>query len=62
MLAAGISFFDIGQEVYRHMSVHHVEEHPMSMPFIFLGIFYYAFLTGAILLLTGLVYLLRAKR
>lgn len=34
----------------------------MSIPFIFLGIFYYDFLTGAILLLTGLVYLLRAKR
>lgn len=126
VLTAGITFLDIGQEVYRYMSSHHVEERPMgflfltsvfatmfimgivqrlmftpqtfflrfistlilgwgiaaivplyycildlwscgklngpmSMPWIFAGIIYYALLVVAILLLTSLVYLLKAK-
>ena len=126
VLTAGITFFDIGQEVYRYMSNHHVEERPMgllfitsvfatmfimgivqrmmftpqtfflrfistltlgwgiaaivplyycildlwsfgklngpmSMPWFIAGVFYYAILTVAILLFTGLVYLLKAK-
>ena len=126
VLTAGITFLDIGQEVYRYMSDHHVEERPMgflfitsvfatmfimgivqrlmftpqtfflrfvstlilgwgiaaivplyycildlwsfgklngptSMPWIFAGVFYYALLVVAILLLTSLVYLLKAK-
>lgn len=126
VLTAGITFLDIGQEVYRHMSNHHVGERPMgllfitsvfatmfimsivqrmmftpqtffqrfistltlgwgiaaivplyycvldlwsfgklngpmSMPWIFAGVFHYALLAGVILLLTGLVYLLKAK-
>ena len=126
VLTAGITFLDIGQEVYRYMSDHHVEERPMdflfitsvfatmfimgivqrimftpqtfflrfvstlilgwgiaaivplyycildlwscgklngpmSMPWIFAGVIYYALLVVAILLLTSLVYLLKAK-
>jgi hypothetical protein len=126
VLTAGITFLDIGQEVYRYMSSHHVEERPMdflfmtsvfatmfimgivqrlmftpqtfflrfvstlilgwgiaaivplyycildlwscgklngpmSMPWIFAGVIYYALLVVAILLLTSLVYLLKAK-
>ena len=126
VLTAGVTFLDIGQEVYRYMSDHHVEERPMgllfitsvfatmfimgivqrimftpqtsflrfistltlgwgiaaivplyycildlwscgklnapmSMPWIFAGVFYYALLVVAILLLTSLVYLLKAK-
>ena len=126
VLTAGLTFLDIGQEVYRYMSSHHVEERPMgflfitsvfatmfimgivqrlmftpqtfflrfvstlilgwgiaaivplyycimdlwsfgklngpmSMPWIFAGVIYYALLVVAILLLTSLVYLLKAK-
>ena len=126
VLTASITFLDIGQDVYRYMSDHHVEERPMgllfmtsefatmfimgivqrmmfnpqtyfqrfistltlswgiaaivplyycildlwsfgklngpmSMPWFFAGIFYYAILVVAILILTGLVYLLKAK-
>ena len=126
VLTASITFLDIGQDVYRYMSDHHVEERPMgllfmtsefatmfimgivqrimftpqtsflrfistltlgwgiaaivplyycildlwscgklnvpmSMPWIFAGVFYYALLVVAILLLTSLVYLLKAK-
>ena len=126
VLTAGLTFLDIGQEVYRYMSDHHVEERPMgflfitsvfatmfimgivqrmmftpqtfflrfvstlilgwgiaaivplyycimdlwsfgklngpmSMPWIFAGVIYYALLVVAILLLTSLVYLLKAK-
>ena len=126
VLTAGLTFLDIGQEVYRYMSGHHVEERPMgllfitsvfatmfimgivqrlmftpqtfflrfistltlgwgiaaivplyhcildlwsfgklngpmSMPWIFAGVFYYSLLVVAILLLTSLVYLLKAK-